>query len=405
MARFYVGIDISKRKHVACLRDLADDSFSKPFSFAVNRQGFAAFEAWLAERSTAADDFLIGVEATGPYGVTVSWFLLSLGYSVVELNPHQAAQFRRAQGRKAKTDRLDARSLATMLSLAHHKRLLEPDPIRDELRELTRWRYDLVKDRTALINALHETLTVLFPEFAALMNELNSPTVLALLASYPTPAALRQASIEAVTTVLRAASHGHFSHELANRLVEAATQTVGVPGRQGALQLKVCVLTERIQALNQAIDVVESQIGELFRCLGMDTDAFPVGGVTSLATLVAEIEDIGRFPSIKQFLSHFGWCPRTFQTGGYQSQHPKLSHAGNRYVRRVLWMLSVVAVRTVPRYRRYFEQRTAAGKNKMDSLVAVGRKLLSVVYAILKTGKPYDPDYSPPGTRLQPASA
>jgi hypothetical protein len=55
-------------------------------------------------------------------------------------------------------------------------------------------------------------------------------------------------------------------------------------------------------------------------------------------------------------------------------------HPGNKYVRRLIWMLSIVTVRTVPQYRAYFQRRVAQGKPKMHILVAVGRKLLSAFY-------------------------
>ena len=64
--------------------------------------------------------------------------------------------------------------------------------------------------------------------------------------------------------------------------------------------------------------------------------------------------------------------------------HPKMSHAGNKYVRRIIWMLSILSIRNVPRYREYFERRVKEGKAKMHILVAIGRKLLSALYAILK---------------------
>ena len=70
-----------------------------------------------------------------------------------------------------------------------------------------------------------------------------------------------------------------------------------------------------------------------------------------------------------------------------------MSHAGSRYVRKLIWMLSILAIRTVPRYRMYFQRRVGEGKAKMHILVAVGRKLLSVLYSMLKTGLDYDPSW------------
>ena len=127
------------------------------------------------------------------------------------------------------------------------------------------------------------------------------------------------------------------------------------------------------------------------------TADFPAGRPLSLATLLAEAGDVQRYPSAKQFLAHFGWCPIDRQSGAYQDPHPRLSKAGNQYVRRLIWMLGVhcVSQRGPAPYRLYFLRRTAAGKNKMDTLVAVGRKLLTTIYAILKTGQAYDPAYQP----------
>ena len=136
---------------------------------------------------------------------------------------------------------------------------------------------------------------------------------------------------------------------------------------------------------------METAIEGIFHELGYDRLNFPVGTFLSQASILAEIEDVHRYPTLKQFLSHFGWCPKNYQSGGFCLEHPRMSHAGNPYVRRLIWMLSIVAIKAVPAYREYFTQRVAAGKKKMHTIVAVGRKLLSVIYAILKTGKPYSP--------------
>ncbi len=70
----------------------------------------------------------------------------------------------------------------------------------------------------------------------------------------------------------------------------------------------------------------------------------------------------------------------------------------------MIWMLSIQAIHRVPAYRSYFQQRSAAGKKKMHTVMAVGRKLLSVIYAILKTGRPYDPQQEVPRS-LRPRTA
>jgi len=393
MAKYHIGIDVSKRKHKACIHNLAQDTYSGVFSFEVNRQGFEKLTGTLERLSPNKEDFLIGIEATGSYGETLAYYLLSHNYKVVEINPYRANQFRKAQGKKAKTDCIDARSLAAQLALENHKALSIPDPVLDNLRELTRFRADMVKDRSALVNQLHETLSTLFPEFAAVFSQLNSTTSLALLISYPGPEYISRAVEAKIGETLLNASRGRIGKVMAKALVEAAQNSIGVLQRQPALATKVSILGERLVVLRAAIERVEKEIADLFHKLPYEPEDFPVGDITSLATLISEIDDVHRFPSLKQFLSHFGWCPQSYQTGSYNREHPRMSHAGNRYVRRIIWMLSIVAIRSVPRYRAYFQQRVKEGKAKMHIIIAVARKLLSVLYAILKKGIPYDPDW------------
>ncbi len=399
MARYHVGIDVGKRRHHACVHDTMEDRYTKVFSFTVDRQGFERFLLFLG-RQGPVEEVLVGVEASGPYALTIGHFLLEHGYRVVELNPFQASQFRKAQGKKAKTDRVDARSLAAFLAVGSYKPLSLGDPLRENLRELTRFRAELVKDRTCQVNRLQETLAIAFPELGGHLASLDSPTALALLVAYPGPQALAEAGPKAVRVSLTEASHGRLGLAQAEAIVSAASTTVGL--LQRALALKLEVLAQGILSINAQLQRVEAAIEDLFRQLPYDPSDFPVGNVQSLASILAEIEDIRRFPTLKQFLSHFGWCPQTFQSGGFRLEHPRMSHAGNRYVRRMVWILAVLAVKTVPAYRDYMRRRTAAGKKKMHTIVAVGRKLLSVIYAVLKTGRPYSPEQEVPST-LAPA--
>src|SRR5271169_5039792 len=139
MIRYHVGIDVGKSKHHACVHDTMEDRYTKVFLFTVDRQGFEHFLLFL-QRQGLVEEVMVGVEASGPYALTIGHFLLEQGYTVVELNPFRASQFRKAQGKKAKTDRVDARSLAAFLAVGSYKSLTIGDPLWENLRELTRFR-------------------------------------------------------------------------------------------------------------------------------------------------------------------------------------------------------------------------------------------------------------------------
>jgi transposase len=392
LARYHVGVDVGKVRHYVCVRDLSNNSYGRAFSISNDQEGLSHLVDSLTTLSADHDDFLIGVESC-PYGLNVSYFLMSAGFNLVEVNTFRAGQFRKAQGKKAKTDKIDARCVAAILSLGDHKPLHIPEPVLDNLKELTRFRADLVNEKSLALVHLREALSVLFPEFEKVFRHLNSAGSLALLVAFPGPEHVIAAGEQRVGEVLSAASPRRMGKGMARRIIEAAERTVGVIQKQPALGVKISILAKKIVDLRSTIRQLDQQITVLFNTLPSKPEGFPVGRAPSLATIMSEIGDIRRFSTIKKFLSHLGWCPQTFQTGNYRMEHPRMSHAGNKYVRRLIWMLSVFAVQRVPRYRDYFQRRVCEGKAKMHILVAVGRKLLSTLYAMLKRGVPYDPNW------------
>jgi len=401
LIKYHVGVDVGKDRHHVSVLDLSQGNYCKAFSFTNDHDGFSELIAVLEKLSPEKSDFLIGVEACS-YALNLTYFLLAMGFRLVEVNPFRAGQFRKAQGKKAKTDKIDARTIAAILTLGDHKPLSIPEPILDNLRELTRFRVDLVDERATMIIHLQEALSVLFPEYGKVFRQLDSTGSLALLMAYPGPEHVIAAGEETVGKTLSLASPRRMSRGMARRIIEAAKHTVGVVQKQPALGIKISILAKRISGLQSTIRDLDRQITALYNGLPCKPCGFPVGRAPSLATIVSEVGDIRRYPTLKKFLSHLGWCPQSFQTGNYRMEHPKMSHAGNKYVRRVIWMLSILAVQRVARYREYFQRRVIEGKTKMHIVVAVGRKLLSALYAMLKNGTVYDPDWEE-NRRLAPA--
>jgi transposase len=392
MAQITVGVDIGKVAHQAAAFDRAADRLLGRLQFPVSRAGFERFATFLARLAATPSDLLVGLEATGHYHLTLAAFLVERGYPVVFVHPGRASQFRRAAGHHAKTDRIDAQLLARFIAV-DAPAPLTPDALAlVGLRELTRFRAEVVRDRTAAVNRLHAAIDQAFPEFLHVFRKVTTQTALTLLVAYPTTAALAAADPAVLTAVAEKTSRRQVRGAQIATLQEQARASVGL--RDGAaLGTEIRVLARRILGLNEEIAQAEETIAAEFAALGYTPEQFPAGGPVALATILAEAGDIRRFPSAKRFLAHFGWCPRDRQSGQYKQTHPRLAKAGNRNVRQVIWMLAVGIVRHPGPYHDYFVGRTAAGKNKMDSLIAVGRKLLTTIYAIVKTGRAYDPAY------------
>jgi transposase len=399
-ARYSLAIDLAKRTHVACIHDKISGQTSKPIRVPVTKAGFENLVTIMTGYSADPTEFIVGCEATGHYGETILRWLQGQGYPIVRLNPAQVVQFRRGLGRRAKTDGIDANSMSIQLAVTDHLVEAQPSQTQQMLRRLTRLRLEFVTEQTRWVNRVRGLLDQIFPEVEKLLRKISTPTTLAILEGFPSRQSLAEVPLSRLTRLLEKVSRKRKGREFARQLKTAAQASVGLTDPW--LEAELLIVVRQLKSTTLSIGQLDSKIARLTdellaehsMELGLITpltiDSFPCGGHLSLGTLLAEIGNVNRFPSQKQLLSFLGWCPNTRESGGSQLAHPRMSHQGNRFARRIIWLLALSAVRFVPEYQAYYQKRLDAGKNKMKSIVAVGRKLLGVILAILRTGNPYD---------------
>lgn len=296
MARLLIGVDAGKQQHHAAAYDPGADRVVGRLKFEVSREGFQQLHAFLTRLTAEPKTIVLGLEASGHYHLTLITFLAEQGYAVVLLNPFRAAQFRQSQGTTAKTDRIDAESLARFLAT---QALLPLSPLSDHLatlRDLTRFRAEQVRERTATINRLHAAVDLAFPELLQVLDRLTSRSALALLEAYPTAAKIADADPGALTTLLQRTSQGHVRADRVAALQSRARGSIAVRSGLSALELQIRLLVQQVVALSRQIEEVEAAIARTFHALGYHTQDFPAGSVVALATLVAEIGISGAFP-------------------------------------------------------------------------------------------------------------
>ena len=324
------------------------------------------------------------------------------GYNIIRLNPAQVVQFRRGLGVRAKTDELDADAMARQLAVIHAKPDLQVGEHAERLRRLSRLRLDFVEEQSRWINRVRALINQMCPESEVLFKDFTAPSTLAVLQAFPSRIALAQVPVTELSEVARKSSHGIRSLDFARQLQTVAQQSIGLDDPWLTDELLIIVkqlmhLVTVIEQLDVQIDIhtkaylVEHSLAHGFQ-VPLTPSAFPIRGTLALGTILGEIGSIERFESLNHLLSYFGWCPQTAESGTLANPHPALSPKGNRFARRILFLQAVCAIRCLPEYQAYFAERTRSGKTKMKTLIAVGRKLLSVIVAVLRSGQPYIPD-------------
>ncbi len=408
----YLGFDIGKRHHDAALLD-ADGTVVRQLRFPATRAGLTQLGAWL--EGVAPADVQVGLEATGIYWLTLHAWLQQWGAPVVRvLNPLQTRAFRNANMRGTKSDRADCVAIARLLRwegdrLAAHA---VPDDRRAAAREISRLRTELTQLRTSQLTKLGTVLDALFPEFAPCFASLGSPSALAVLARWATPAALAQARPSELTRVLHGASRGHLGAAKAHELRAAAAASVGVPDPYGATAVAVRTLvahlghlTARIARLAERLDALQSAQADDQETRALLTSV-PGFGVEMVRTWLAELPPVtayaeqaraesrtlppGKKPKrgADKLVAAVGLDAQVKQSGRWTGQ-VRMSKRGNRYVRRVLMLAAHHAARTDAQCRAIYAAQRGRGKHHTVALSHVAHQLLHIAYSVLLHARPY----------------
>jgi transposase len=393
--RCIVGIDVAKRTHVLCALDAPTGSVrQKPIKIEATAEAYAQLCTELAGWGEP-DQLLIGMEATGCLWEPLHDALTRAGYQVVVLNPRQTAAWAASLGLRAKTDGLDAQTLARGLLAGYARASSLPSETVQALRELTRARRDLVQSRTAARQRLLDELVVVFPELPDHTPErcdLAAPALLQLLSAYGSARVLADATPEALAALLQQHSSGAWGKTQAQALQALARRSAASTRAVGARGTVVRTFARHLLDLQQRIVELEAAISEALRedDDGRRLQQIPGIGPIHAATIRAELGDLSRFTGVDQVIAYAGLEPRVRQSGAFVGQR-KLSKRGPGALRHALYLAVLVAVRVRPEWQGRYQRLLDRGRAKKEALTMLSRTLLKVIYTLLRTGASYDP--------------
>jgi transposase len=396
--RCVVGIDVAKSAHVVCALEAPSGAVRlKSAPIPATAAGHAQLLAWLQEWAEGEPArLLIGLESTGSLWEPLYDALTQAGYAALLLNPHQTASWAASLGLRAKTDGIDAHTLARGLLAGWARASSVPDETVQALRTLTRTRRDLVESQSAARQRLHDELVTVFPELVSHLPEhadLGAPAVLRLLSVYHSAQALAQAPLDDLARTLHEVSAGRWSRSHAEALQAVARRSTASTRAVAARALVVRTLALHLLDLHARVAELEAALAQTLR-----TDPpsqrlqgqVPGLGPLWTATLRAELGDVSRFTRVDQVVAYAGLEPRTHDSGRFAGQR-RLSKRGPGALRHALYMATLVAVRFRPEWQARYQRLLDRGRAKKEALTLLSRKLLKVVFHLLRTGASYDP--------------
>ena len=385
----YVGIDVAKDKHDCFITNTDGEILFNPFTIANNRDGFD----FLYRRiQSVSDDFTkvkAGLEATGHYSYNLLGFLLDKGLPTTVINPLHTNLYRKSLSlRKTKTDKVDARTIATMLmSDVNLKSYSNISYHNEELKSLTRYRFDKVQERAKLKTSVSRLVTILFPELEKLVPTLHMASVYALLSEFPSASAIASLHLTRLTNLLYEASKGRYGRDTAILVREAAQTSIGSNMPAKSLELKHTI--KLIRELDTEIDEIEAEIKSIMDKINSPILSIPGINYRMGAMILAEIGDFSRFDSPDKILAYAGLSPSTYQSGQLDSCHAHMEKRGSRYLRFALFNATKYVCHWEPTFAAYLAKKRAEGKHYNVAISHAAKKLVRVIYQLEKSGQTY----------------
>ncbi|MFE6946606.1 IS110 family RNA-guided transposase [Streptomyces chartreusis] len=302
---------------------------------------------------------------------------------------HRASESYRGEG---KTDAKDAAVIADQVRIRRdlHPLRADDDTVTD-LKILTGRRMDLVADRTRTVNRLRAQLTGVFPGLERAL-DLTNTGPLTLLTGYQTPAAIRRIGVKRLETWLRN-RHVVRPDRLAGIAFQAAErQHTSLPGEKLTAQL-VHTLAKEVMGLNQQVADLDKAIEARFR----DHHAFDVitsmpglGIILGAEFLAATGGDMTVFGTPDR-LAGFGGVAPVPRDSGKISGNLRRPQRYNRRLQRVFYIAALFSIRHCDESRQFYHRKRAEGKRHTQAVLALARRRVNVLWALLRDGRCYEP--------------
>ena len=385
----YVGIDVAKDKHDCFITNSDGEVLFKAFTIANNKDGFDTLFRRIESVSEDSNKIKVGLEATGHYSFNLLGYLVDKGLPTYVINPLHTNLYRKSLSlRKTKTDKVDARTIATMLmSDVNLKSYSDTSYHNEELKSLTRYRFDKVKERPQLKQSISRLVTILFPELENLVPTLHMTSVYALLSEFPSSYHIAGAHLSRLTNLLSEASKGRYSKENAIAFREAAKNSIGSKMPAKSLELKHTI--KLICELDAEIDEIENEIKIIMDEINSPILTIPGISYRMGAMIIAEIGDFDRFDSPDKILAFAGMSPSTYQSGKLESCYSHMEKRGSKYLRYALFNATKFVCIWDPTFAAYLAKKRAEGKHYNVAITHATKKLVRIMYQLQKSGQAY----------------
>ena len=385
----FVGIDVAKDKHDCFITNTDGEVLFKSFTITNNLDGFDELYQKIESVMEDVSKVKVGLEATGHYSYNLLGYLLDKGLPTYVINPLHTNLYRKSLSlRQTKTDKVDAHTIASMLmSDVNLKSYSNTSYHNEELKSLTRYRFDKVKERAQLKQSISRLVCILFPELEKLVPTLHQNSVYELLYEFPGAKHVADAHLTRLSNLVETASKGHYNKDTAIAFREAARTSIGSNMPAKSLELKHTI--KLIRELDAEIEEIENEIKIIMDEINSPILSIPGISYRMGAMIIAEIGDFSQFDSPDKILAYAGMSPSTYQSGQLDNCYARMEKRGSRYLRYALYNATAYVCLWDPTFKAYLAKKRSEGKHYYVALSHATKKLIRVIYQLESSGQQY----------------
>jgi len=389
-------IDMGKATHTGYIR-FSGGSDIKPFEFTNSKKGYEEF--WWricgARKQYNLDEVVVGFESTGPYAEPFLHFLQRRQVRLVQVNPMHTKRLKELQGNSPnKTDRKDPKVIADIIELGHSLTVIIPEGVTADLRRLTQARERSIYRMTVIMNQLQDLTYLIFPEFMNIMKDITTRSTQYLLKNCPRPEDILEKGMESLSKSLKEVSRGHFGKERAEELCRAAAESVGISEGNESIALEIQESVYMIEKIELFVKEIERRMSQLLTEVPYSHFMLSIKGVgkITVAGLIGEFGDFQKYRTIGEVIKHAGLDLYEISSGAHKGRR-RISKRGRPLLRKLLFFASINVVRSTGILHNQYQNHLKKGMPKVKALIAISRKLLGILFALVRDHKMYVNDY------------
>jgi len=399
-----VGVDVAKSLQWARFVDYRGMEIGKALSFQNNRQGFEAIVARIVRTCNMkvlrepVNRVVIGMEPTGHYWKPLANYLMKASYRVVGVNPYHTKKSKELDDNsQTKSDKKDALTIARLVKDGRYFDPYLPQEVYGELRGLTNARFSILKRNSAVKNTITAILDEYFPEIWTVFKKpLKGKASRQILRCCPFPALILELGEAGVLTEVRKAVKRTVGLKKVRQLIGAAETSIGVEYGLEAAKMRLGWLLDELELIEKQLAEVERAMGKMLHATGYADQILGIKGigVVTAASFLGEVGDPLRFHDARQIANYAGYN-LVEDSSGKSKSGTCISKRGRKQLRSVLYQMAFTMVGKNTEMKALYKHLTTRKSNplkKKQALVVISKKIITVIYSLLKKKEAYKPE-------------